>query len=323
MCEPHRDRMARSDDARSVERNRLARSHRPDGGRPVFYAWPNSHCHGPARRHAPPACPGPLTVVLFAEISVDIEATVAAAATAFERVVNYFGSAVFPLHGARRVPGTLSPRHRYDSAWSISTAARSTCRVTGHLDLVFRGRSPACHLQLRASRRARLIPKRAFGEGYYPFTWELAPVMTRSGSARASGSTRPSRRWPPAKPTRARIGNACSTVDSGPRSPRCRRFSAGCLLWSSRVIASTRYSSDFRTRSDIVCARSADGRRDGRSDAPADGRAQATARRASPHVAWSARERRVSGLVKIPAISKSDRRRDARQSSSAWNRAAP
>ena len=272
---------------------------------PSFYALADSQLvMGPRVVTRRPLAPVPLTVVLFAEISVDIEATVAAAATAFERVVDYFGGAPFPHYTVLvEYLEPLSPRHRY--GFSMEHLDSSTFYLSGD-GAISTSSSEADRLRVTYNFAHHVahawIPKRAFGEGYYPFTWELAPVIDTIWFSEGFGQYA------------AVEAMAAGETDPGAYRQRLldRRFRAaladmppllrGMPLVELSRIASTRYSSDFRTgRTSFARGALMAAEMDDRMRQQTAGRKQL--RDALRHlVAWSTRERRAFRIGEIPAI---------------------
>lgn len=272
-----------------------------------YYALADSQVvMGPRVITRRPAAPGPLTVVVFAETEVDVEATVDSAATAFERVVAYFGSVPFRHYTVLvEYLEPLSPRHQYgfsmehldsstfylskDGAISPSSSEADRLRVTYNF----------AHHVAHA-----WVPKRAYGEGYYPFRWELAPVIDTiwfsegfgqyaAVEAMAAGESDPT-----AYRNRLVDRRFRDPLDEMP--PFLRRMP---LVELSRV-ASTRYSSDFRTgRTSFARGALMAAEMDDRMRQQSGGRQQL--RDALRHlVAWSARERRGFRIDEIPVIFK-------------------
>ena len=180
---------------------------------------------------------------------VDLDRLGRLAATAFERVAAYFGTVPFrhyTVHQELLQP--LSPRHEY--GMSMEHLGSSTYYLLASAGITA-GSTPqddARVLYNFAHHMAHAwVPKRASGAGTSRFSGSWRRCSTRSGSPKASGSTR--RSWP--SPTARPIPPAYradmlarrfrSNLISAP--PFLRRLT---LVELSRV-ASTRYSEDFRT----------------------------------------------------------------------------
>lgn len=134
---------------------------------------------GPRLQVRQVAAPVPLTVALYAEFESDLTVSSALAAEALRRLVDYFGSIPFSHYTVlQEVLAPLSPEHRYGfSMEHLDSATLYLSRegaVTASSSEADRGRV----LYNLAHHIAHAwIPKRCFGEGYYPFTWEVAPVI--------------------------------------------------------------------------------------------------------------------------------------------------
>jgi predicted metalloprotease with PDZ domain len=191
----------------------------------------------------------PLTVVMYAEAEADVDSLAEVAASALRRVADYFGSVPFGRYTVIQEYLTpLSDRHRY--GFSMEHLDSSTFYLAA--DAALLSSSPP------AERRRTLyncahhmahawIPKRAYGEGYYPFTWELAPVLDTiwfsEGFAQfaaieavAAGE---------ADPAAYRRGMLDARF-AGPLGAMPAFLRRMPLVQLSRI-ASTRYSEDFRT----------------------------------------------------------------------------
>jgi predicted metalloprotease with PDZ domain len=217
-----------------------------------FYALADSQVvAGPKLDVRPLGTSPPAYLALYAEGEVDGGILGELAGRAFTRVVDYFGGAPFSHYTVlQELLEPLSERHRYGfSMEHLESAtfylARDSGLVSGSSD----------------SERARVlynfahhfahawIPKRSYGKGYYPFTWELAPVLDTiwlsEGFAQYAAIEAIADGLPEAERGRYREGllerRFRQNVASAP--PFLRRMS---LVELSRV-ASTRYSEDFRT----------------------------------------------------------------------------
>ena len=188
---------------------------------------------------------------LYAEGETDIGLLSELAEQALRRTIEYFGEATF-LHYTvlQEILEPLSDRHRYGFSME-------------HLDSAtfYLAKDSGLTTSSSASDRARVlynfahhfahawVPKRSYGKDYYPFTWELAPVLDTiwfsegfaqyaaieaiadglpEGEARAYRENLLERRF------RQNVATAPAFIRRMP------------LVELSRV-ASTRYSEDFRT----------------------------------------------------------------------------
>jgi len=121
----------------------------------------------------------PAYFALYAEGETDVALLSELAEQALRRSIEYFGEASFPHYTVlQELLEPLSERHRY--GFSMEHLDSATFYLAGDSGLTARS---------SASDRARVlynfahhfahawIPKRSYGKGYYPFTWELAPVL--------------------------------------------------------------------------------------------------------------------------------------------------
>ncbi len=121
----------------------------------------------------------PAYFALYAEGETDIALLSELAEQALVRTIDYFGEASFSHYAVlQELLAPLSDRHRYGfSMEHLDSATFYLAKDTG------------LTAKSSASDRSRVlynfahhfahawIPKRSYGKGYYPFTWELAPVL--------------------------------------------------------------------------------------------------------------------------------------------------
>jgi predicted metalloprotease with PDZ domain len=191
----------------------------------------------------------PLFVAVYSEGEVDLQLEGELARDAMERVIAYFGSAPFPHYTVLiELLRPVSPQHSY--GFSMEHLDSSTY----YLGLE-RGITAKSSVEQRERERFNFahhiahawIPKRAYGEGYFPFTWELAPIIDTiwlsEGFVRyvAIEALSVGRGEAGAKGYRQRqLDGFRKILDESPAF--IRRMS---LVELSRV-GSTRYSEDFR-----------------------------------------------------------------------------
>jgi predicted metalloprotease with PDZ domain len=248
--------------------------------------------------------PAPLYLASYAEGPVDLDRVARLAVTAFERVTAYFGSAPFPhytMHQELLTP--ISPRHEYgmsmehlgSSTYYLSAAAGLTAASTPDDDarVLYNFAHHIAHAW---------VPKRAYGHGYFPFQWELAPVLDTIWFAEGFGQYA------------AIMAVAAGTDDpaafrEGMLNRRFRANVASAPAFLSRMtltelsrVASTRYSEDFRTGRLVFS-------RGGLLAAALDDHIQAgsgkthSLRDALRHlVAWTAREQRAFTPEELPRL---------------------
>lgn len=186
----------------------------------------------------------PLFVAVYAEGDADIERITRLAGDAYDRMIAYFGSAPFPHYTVHmELLAPVSERHRY--GFSMEHLDSSTYYLErGAVADEARTRYNFAHHIAHA-----WIPKRAYGEGYYPFSWELAPLFDTIWLSEGFGQYAALQALVAAMPPeqgaayRERMLQARFRTNLTEAPPFLRRMS---LVELSRV-ASTRYSSDFRT----------------------------------------------------------------------------
>jgi predicted metalloprotease with PDZ domain len=192
----------------------------------------------------------PLYVAAYAEGPMDLEVETRTAREALDRTVAYFDSAPFPHYTVHRELLTpVSPRHAY--GFSMEHLESGTFYFAADAGLTQSSPESArdrVRFNLLHHMAHSWIPKRSYGEGYLPFNWELAPlidtVWVNEGFARfaAIDMTADAMKGDASAAYRKRVlDNLRRILNEMP--PFIRRMS---LVELSRV-ASTRYSSDFRT----------------------------------------------------------------------------
>ncbi|HEX9894113.1 MAG TPA: hypothetical protein VGA78_09305 [Gemmatimonadales bacterium] len=247
----------------------------------------------------------PLFLAGYAEGPADLNMEGALIESAFRLVVEWFGGAPFPHYSAIvEYLRPVSPDHRY--GFSMEHLDSSTYFME-------RGRSLNARSSAEDRERSRFnyahhiahswIPKRVYGEGYFPFRWELPPVLDTiwfsEGFARwiaidalAAGAA-PAEKGAYRARQLERLAQTLSTLPG--------LFRATPLVSLSRV-GSTQYSEDFRTGQALFCrgallAEAVDARiRQG----SAGSKGLRDALRAM--LQWSARERRGFRLDELPRL---------------------
>lgn len=277
-----------------------------DGRAPSFYALADAQIVLGPRAHVRRLAdaPAPLYLAAYAEGEVDLDRLGRLAATAYHRVIDYFGTLPFrhyTVHQELLTP--ISPRHEY--GMSMEHLDSSTYYLAASSGLTARSSADddARVLYNFAHHIAHAwVPKRAYGTGYFPFQWELAPVLDSLWFAEGFGQYA-----------------AIVAVGAGMPEPAAyrqrmleRRFRANVtgapdflkrltLVDLSRV-ASTRYSEDFRTGRLVFS-------RGGLMAAALDQRIQSETRGARSLrdalrflVAWTERERRAFRNEELPGL---------------------
>jgi predicted metalloprotease with PDZ domain len=145
-----------------------------------FYALADSQIvMGPAVGFAKLDGPVPLFVVTYSEGEVDSQLLGKLGLEALQKVVAYFGSAPFAHYSI--VQEFLQPIAS-DHQYALSMEHMQSGTFTLDVKLGITSASPESEktrvLYNFAHHIAHSwIPKRAYGEGYFPFRWELAPVF--------------------------------------------------------------------------------------------------------------------------------------------------
>lgn len=224
---------------------------RAEGDAPDFYALADAQVTmGPALTVLRVKGRVPLYLAAYAEGKLSLPLTGRLAGQAMDALVRYFGEAPFANYTVfLELLAPLTPDHEY--GFSMEHLSSS------HYFLA-RGADPSVPYPDPDRRRVLFnfahhmahawIPKRCFGEGYFPFSWELAPVIDTiwlsEGFARyvalealADGMPEPEA----AAYRRATLDALRATVAAMPR------FLREMPLVELSRIASTRYSEDFRT----------------------------------------------------------------------------
>lgn len=250
------------------------------------------------------AAPVPLYLAAYVEGPVDLDRLGRLAATAFERVVAYFGSVPFAHYTVHQeLLRPLSPQHEYGMSMEHLSSSTYYLLASAGITPNSTPQDDARVLYNFAHHIAHAwVPKRASGTGYFPFQWELAPVLDSIWFAEGFGQYA------------AIVAVAAGTADPDAfRSEMlARRFQANVssaapflrrlpLVELSRV-ASTRYAEDFRTGRLVFS-------RGGLMAAAVDDRirersgGQKSLRDAFRFlVAWTAREHRGFSIEELPGL---------------------
>ncbi|MGI8896765.1 MAG: hypothetical protein ACR2IB_00095, partial [Pyrinomonadaceae bacterium] len=265
----------------------------------------------------------PFFVALYAEGEVDVELHGKVSLEAMEQVIAYFGGAPFTHYTVLiELLRPVSPEHRY--GFSMEHLDSSTYYLA-----MDRGITSKSTAEQRDRERFNFahhiahawVPKRAYGEGYFPFTWELAPVIdtiwlsegfVRYFAMEAVSAGRPESE---SKVYRQRMLDGLRGIVA--ESPKfIRRMT---LVELSRV-GSTRYSEDFRTGRNLfsrgaLMAAEMDERireRSAGKKSLRDGMRNL--------MTWSVRNRRAFRIEELPAIFAEATGVDTRQVMEKWLR---
>jgi predicted metalloprotease with PDZ domain len=266
--------------------------------------------------------PAPLYLAAYAEGPVDLDRLGRLAATAFERVVGYFGTVPFAHYTVHQeLLQPISARHEYGMSMEHLGSSTYYLLASAGITTQSSAQDDARVLYNFAHHMAHAwVPKRVAGLGYFPFQWEIAPVLDSIWFAEgfgqyaaimavAAGASDPSGFRDDMLARRFR-----SNLDSAPTF--LRRLS---LVELSRV-ASTRYAEDFRTGRLVFS-------RGGLMAAAVDDRIQErTQGRSSLRdalrflVGWAARERRSFAIDELAHLIQQATGVDTRDVIDSWLR---
>lgn len=269
--------------------------------------------------------PAPLYLAAYAEGPVDLDRLGALAATAYDRVTDYFGTTPFThytIHQELLQP--LSPAHEYGMSMEHMDSSTYYLLASAGITTASTPQDDARVLYNFAHHIAHSwVPKRASGVGYFPFQWELAPVLDSIWFAEGFGQYAAIVAVGNATPDPAAFREGMlarrfrANVDSAP--PFLRRLT---LVELSRV-ASTRYAEDFRTGRLVFS-------RGGLMAAAIDERIQQQSNGARSLrdalrflVEWSARERRGFGIDELPGLIRQATGVEVRDVVDTWLRPLP
>jgi predicted metalloprotease with PDZ domain len=239
--------------------------------------------------------PAPLYLAAYSEGPVDLDRIGRLAVTAYQRVAAYFGSVPFAhytMHQELLTP--LTPQHEYGMSMEHLSSSTYYLAASAGLTAASTAADDARVLYNFAHHISHAwVPKRSYGHGYFPFQWELAPVLDSIWFAEGFGQYA------------AIMAVAAGEADpaafrSGMLERRFRANVASAPAFLTRLplvdlsrVASTRYAEDFRTGRLVFS-------RGGLMAAAIDERIQAetkgtrTLRDAFRYlVAWTAKERRA------------------------------
>ncbi len=192
----------------------------------------------------------PLFLTAYAEGPVDLPFTGSLVARAMDALVSYFGSAPFPHYTAHlELLKPLSPDHGY--GFSMEHLSSSHYFLAADAGVTPRSPEPQRRRVLFnfAHHIAHSwIPKRAYGEGYFPFSWEIAPLIDTIWLSEGFARYIAMEAVADAMPGAEGIAYKKVTLDSlrGTLAGMPAFIREMPLLELSRI-ASTRYSEDFRT----------------------------------------------------------------------------
>jgi predicted metalloprotease with PDZ domain len=151
-----------------------------EGNAPNFYALADSQMMaGPDLEVRRLECEAPLFMALYAEGNVDVAIMAEIAEKAMAQVIRYFGNVPFPhytIHQELLRP--ISERHSY--GFSMEHLDSATFYLSDDRGITSRSQEQQIsrtHYNFAHHFAHAWIPKRSYSKGYFPFTWELAPVL--------------------------------------------------------------------------------------------------------------------------------------------------
>jgi predicted metalloprotease with PDZ domain len=268
------------------------------------------------------ATPAPLVLAAYSEGAADLERTGRLAVTAFRRVAEYFGTVPFPhytIHQELLAP--VSPRHTYGMSMEHLESSTYYLAAGAGLTAASAPSDQARTLYNFAHHIAHAwLPKRTYGEGYFPFQWEIAPVIDSIWFAEGFGQYAALMAVAEGMPDPAAYRQEMlarrfrATVASAPA------FLKRLPLVDLSRIASTRYSEDFRTGRLVFS-------RGGLMAAAIDDRIRAESKGTRSLrdalrflVAWTAREGRGFAIDELPGLIRQATGVDTRPVIEAWLR---
>ncbi len=145
-----------------------------------FYALADSQIiMGPEVVFAKLEGPVPLFVATYAEGAVDPQLLGKLGLEAFQRVITYFGGAPFRHYSiVQEFLKPIASDHQYSLSMEHLESGTFTLDVKLGITTASSESEQTRVLFNFAHHIAHSwIPKRAYGEGYFPFRWELAPVL--------------------------------------------------------------------------------------------------------------------------------------------------
>jgi predicted metalloprotease with PDZ domain len=269
--------------------------------------------------------PVPLYLAAYAEGPLDLDRLGRVAARAFRLVNDYFGTTPFPhytVHYELLTP--ISSRHAYGMSMEHLESSTYYLAASSGLTADAPPADEGRVLSLIGHHMAHAwIPKRAYGEGYYPFQWELAPIIDSIWFAEGFGQYAAimalAQGMPDPQTYRQRTLELRFRANITSAPPFLKRLS---LIELSRV-ASTRYAEDFRTGRLVFS-------RGGLMAAAIDERIQAESKGTTSLrdalrylVAWSARERRGFRIDELAGLIQQATNVDTRTVIEEWLRPLP
>lgn len=247
-----------------------------------------------------------LFMAVHAEGEVDTAAVAPLAEQAYAALIAYFGSAPFPHYTlVFDYLKPISPRHTYGFSMEHMQSATFGALATAAPTARATERERASWRYNVAHHIAHAwIPKRCAGEGYFPFRWELAPLIDTiwlsEGFGQYAAADALSDVLPPSPDGRPYVE---TLVDARFRAALLEMpdFVTRMPLVELSRLASLLYSEDFRTGRTVFSRGGLMAQEMDRRIRAESGGAKRLRDALRGLVAWSARERRPFRIDELPA----------------------
>lgn len=252
--------------------------------------------------------PVPLFVATYAEGAVDSQLLGRLGLDAFQKVIAYSGGAPFPHYSiVQEFLKPIAGDHQYALSMEHLQSGTFTLDVKLGLTSASNESERARVLYNFAHHIAHAwIPKRAYGEGYFPFRWELAPVFDSiwfsEGFAQYAAVDALANALP--ETDRKKLRERMIEMRFRQNLAAMPAFLRRMPLVEVSHIASTRYGEDFRTGRTVFS-------RGGLMAAEMDERIRESSKGAKRLqdalrflMAWSAKEKRAFRVEELPEIFK-------------------
>ena len=248
--------------------------------------------------------PVPLYLAGYAEGPVDFDRVGRLATTALQRVAAYFGSVPFSHYTVHQeLLAPLSPQHEYGMSMEHLGSSTYYLAATTGLTAASTPDDDARVLFNFAHHISHAwVPKRSYGHGYFPFQWELAPVLDSIWFAEGFGQYAAIMALAPGAPNPAAFREGMLNRRFRPNLASAPPFLRHLTLVDLSRVASTRYAEDFRTGRLVFS-------RGGLMAAALDDRIRAESKGSKSLqdafkflVTWTARERRAFSNEELPSL---------------------
>jgi predicted metalloprotease with PDZ domain len=288
-----------------------------------FYALADSQIvAGPKLQVTPLDTRPPAYFALYSEGETDAGLLRGLATEALRRTTEYFGEAPFPHYTAlQELLDPISERHRYGFSMEHLDSATFYLATDAGLTSSSSESDRARVLYNFAHHFAHAwIPKRSHGKGYYPFTWELAPVLDTIWFSEGFAQYAAIEALADGKPAEQAGAYREAMLEQRFRQnvASAPAFLRAMPLVDLSRVASTRYSEDFRTGRTVFS-------RGGLMAAAIDDRIRQESRGAHRlrdalrHlVAWSRKNERAFTIEELPGIFEEATGVDTRETFEEW-----